>query len=145
MVTNNKPKELFTVTELTYRDYVHRPRTRAVLGSSDLFSRITFADNAQDALMLVFPNLRFHEFIRLKFQVWKLRVNSQTKVLTPSQVDRRYGLPFAKKYGEWVAFQNQRLEKDAVIEITKNTPYEDIIEIINDEEKVIARKYLFKI
>ncbi len=144
-MATKKPEELFTVTELTYRDYVHRPRPRCVIGSTEIFSRITFAENPHDAFMLVFPNLRFHEFKRLKFQVWKLQIRTNTKIFTPFQVTRRYGLPFARKYGEWVSFQNQRLEKHAEIIIDESTPYEDIIEIIDDEEKVITRKYLFKI
>lgn len=138
------PKELFAITEMTYRDYVHRPKVRAVLGSSDLFTRITFAEDIETALLLTFPNLRFSNFKRLKFQVWKLEVKSNTKILTPSQVSRRYGLPYAKEYKEWVSFQNQRLSKDTVIEITDSTAYEDITVLVDGQEKIIGRKYLLK-
>jgi hypothetical protein len=138
-----KPNELYAITELTYRDNVHRPKPRPVLGSSELFSRITFAEDAQTALMLTLPNLRFLEFKKLRFQVWKLQLGLNSKVLTPMQVSRRYSLPHAFKYGEWVSFRNQRLEKDEVITITQSTPFEDIVETANGVEKIISRKYLF--
>ncbi len=117
---------------------------RAVVGSEGFFNKISFAEDPETALMLVLPNLRHCKFTRLKFQIWKLKLGLATKVLTPLQASRRYGLPFAFKHGEWISLRNQRLEKAGEVTIDSSTPFEDIVETINGVETVVCRKYLFK-